>query len=51
MDWDMLTLRDGPFDIQGLGFLLTTSCFFSLVAQQVIFSKLNCTSFLYFMKK
>ena len=49
----MLPVRDGPFDIQGgwLGFFLATSYFFSLLAKQVIFSKVNRNKFFYFFEK
>ena len=35
------TIRDKPFCYLGVGFLLGTCYFFSLFAQQVIFSKVN----------
>ena len=47
-------VRDGPFDIQGGGgwdFSLRQVIFFSLFAQQVIMSKVNCNKFLIFLKK
>ena len=49
----IVALRDGPFDIQGEGgwdFSSRQVIFFSLFAQQVIFSKVNCNKFFIFEK-
>ena len=48
-----IILRDGPFDFQGEGWYFSSRqvIFSSLLAQQVIFSKVNCNKFFIFLKK